>query len=107
MDAWPMMERCWLAQWQGFTPEEQAYMSQEADQGRLTFIALGHYQYPIWSLERYRHGSAYPLPALPLDHLICIKVDHWPEPFEPTTFVHGPDVFRNLVELCRVPSDLH
>ena len=86
MDAFPMISRCWYAQWRGFTPEEQAYMSQEADQGRLTFIALGHNQHPIWTLERYDYRSPYPLPARTSDHLICIKVEHWPEPFEPTAF---------------------
>lgn len=79
MDAWPMIARSWLGQWLGFTPEEQAYMTEEAERGHPTFIALGHEQYNLWSIERYSHWSAYPLTTRNSDHLISIKLDHWPE----------------------------
>lgn len=74
-----MLQRCWLAQWWGFTPEEQAYMIQESERGLPTFIALGHRQYNIWSIERFYPWSPYPLQSRTADNLLCVKVDHWPE----------------------------
>ena len=82
MDSWKMVERCWRAQWRGFSPAEQAYMEQESERGHPTFIALGHVQYTIWSLERYTADSPCPLGARTSDCLISIKVDAWPEQFE-------------------------
>ena len=57
-------------------------MAQESERGRPTFIALGHTQHPIWTLERYTTYSPYPLPSRTSDHLMCIKIDAWPEQFE-------------------------
>ena len=74
-----MIARCKWGQWRGFTPDEQAYMTQESERGRPTFIALGHMQHPLWTVERYERWSPYPLPTRTSDYLICIKVDHWPE----------------------------
>ena len=82
MDSWPMIEASWRAQWRGFNPDEQAYMAQESDRGRPTFIALGHTQHPLWFVERHGPYSRYPLPQRPGDHLICIKIDAWPNQFE-------------------------
>ena len=79
MDSFPMIARCKWGQWLGFTPEEQAYMTQESERGRPTFNVLGHMQHPIWTLARYEAWSPYPLPTRTSDHLISIKVDHWPE----------------------------
>lgn len=79
MDAWPMIARCWLTQWLGFTPEEQAYMIQESERGYPMGITLGHDQHDLWSVERYTVWSPYPLTTRNADHLISIKVDHWPE----------------------------
>ena len=78
-----MMERCWRAQWRGFNPDEQAYMIQESERGLPTFIVLGHTQHPLWYVERHGPYSSYPLPQCPGDHLICIKIDAWPELTEP------------------------
>ena len=59
-------------------------MTEESERGRPTFIALvGHTQQVIWSIERYEQWPPYPLPIRTADHLICIKVDHWPGEFEP------------------------
>lgn len=74
-----MVARCWWSQWLGFTPEEQAYMTKESEHGRPTFIALGHKQYNLWSVERSTVYSPYPLRSRDADRLICVKVDHWPE----------------------------
>ena len=57
-------------------------MEQEAERGRPTFIALGHTQHPLWTLERYTKYSPYPLPFRTSDCLMCIKIDGWPEEFE-------------------------
>ena len=54
MDAWPMIEACWWAQWRGYTPEEQAYMTQESERGHPTFISMGHHQFNIWSVKYWR-----------------------------------------------------
>ena len=77
-----MVSRCWLAQWRGFTPEEQAYMIQGSERGHPTFISLGHRQTYLWRIERFTSWSHYPLPGRPADDLISIKVDHWPEEFD-------------------------
>ena len=65
MDSWPMLARCWLGQWLGFTPEEQAYMTQESERGHPTFIVLGHMQHPIWTWNGMRHGPPTPCPPEP------------------------------------------
>lgn len=54
-------------------------MTEEAERGHPTFIALGHIQYNIWSIERYARWSEYPLVHRNADNLISVKVDHWPE----------------------------
>ena len=77
-----MMERCWRAQWQGFSPEEQAWMIQESDRGHPTFISLGHRQTYLWRIERFAAWSRVPLRGRPADDLISIKVDTWPDQFE-------------------------
>ena len=73
-----MMERCWLAQWRGFSPEEQTYMEEESERGRPTFIALGHRNYTIWEVEHYYGAGDHPLSSCPADHLLSIKIDYWP-----------------------------
>ncbi len=78
MDSWPMVRACWQAQWRGFTPDEQAYMIQESERGHPTFIALGHHQYNIWSVEHFSGWSIYPLTHRSGDQLMSVKMDHWP-----------------------------
>lgn len=84
MDSWPMIRRCKEAQWRGLPPEIQDYLFQEAERGLPTFMSLGHMQHNLWTVERYTVYSPYPLPTRNADHLICIKIDHWPEGFEGT-----------------------
>ena len=91
MDSFPMLERCWRSQWRGYTLEEQAWMTQESERGHPVFIALGHSQYSLWRRERYHLSSSYPLPTLPGDDLISIKVDHWPDQFESLQKGSRPD----------------
>lgn len=72
MDSFPMISRCWLAQWRGHTPAEQAWMIRESDRGHPTFFSLGHVQQPIWYIE---HAG--------LTHLLmCVKIDAWPAEHE-------------------------
>ena len=77
MNSWPMIERSWLAQWRGFSPEEQAWMWIQSAKGHPTFISLGHSQHPLWSIERFdlNIGST-------ADDLISVKIDFWPMEFE-------------------------
>ena len=81
MNAWPMIQQCWLAQWRGFTSDEQEYMIQEAERGHPTFIALGHAQYNLWAVDHFSQWSSYPLPRRSGENLISVKVDLWPEQF--------------------------
>ena len=78
MDAWPMVEACWGAQWRGFTPEEQAYMTQESERGHPTFIALGHDQFTIWSVEYWRLHLLHARYAL-----MSVRIDDWPGEMSP------------------------
>lgn len=72
MNAFPMIQRCKNAQWRGFTPDEQAYMTSESERGFPVFLSLGHQHYNIWKVE---HEDR---PEQPGDYLISIKVDLWP-----------------------------
>ena len=68
MNAWPMMERCWYAQWRGHTPGEQAWLTWESDRGHPSYFSLGHTRYSLWATPRGKEELA----------LIEIKIDHWP-----------------------------
>ena len=81
MNAWNMVRTCWLAQWRGFSPEEQAYMEGESERGRPAFIALGHQEYVLWEVE-HRPGNARFL-SVTVAQLLSIKVDHYPNEWPP------------------------
>ena len=82
MDAWPMVEACWWAQWRGFTFEEQAYMIQESDHGHPTYIVLGHHQFNIWSVE-YCPSLSVNRRDVAGDQLMSVKIDSWPGEMSP------------------------
>ena len=80
MNAWPMIRTCWLAQWRGFSPEEQTYMEEESERGRPTFIALGHREYVIWGVAHFVNNTQ--RLGQSADRLLSIKIDHWPSEWD-------------------------
>ena len=73
MNAWPMIERCSLAQWRGYDLAERIRMEMEWEVGVPATPSLGHRQIDLWWVMRPTPGN-----RTCGDTLMSIKVDHYP-----------------------------
>ncbi len=80
--SWPMIKRCLLRQWWGYTSLERTIVQHEWDllknHGNPGNIGSpGHNQVPIWEVEHWEDRVK--RSSLPGDKLIVVKYDVWPD----------------------------
>lgn len=57
-------------------------MASEGDRGHPTYVASGHLEFHLWTVEHFDPQSGYPRTLEPSNHLISIKEDNYPLEFE-------------------------